>query len=762
MQIRTILTLAAAVAAPAAALAQQSDEVVQLNPLEVVSERSSGYNVTTASTATRTNTPLIDIPQTVDINTSAFWNDLDATSWDQSFAYLANTEVRNRFAGFGDGVNIRGFQNFTNSMAEDGMLVGDQKYKRDLAGYDRIEVVKGPPSAVQGRAAGTAYINWILKKPDLGPNFETAKLMFMDDENGLGGVRLDFDTNATFDNRAMGFRLAGAYQNSDEYMKFMHTRMMDLYPSFRWKATPSTEIVVTNELMKDLTPSREEGHGFAVYSYKDRVLFPMFNVPSDPITALHLPMDFNLSGPGEDEYQEVVSSTVFLTQKIASWLSYRQAVNVRANSIDSAAWTDENNSTPLINYAYIHTILEYHNLNVQGDLDANYTLNKWFGGYTLVGYNYRDEWNTSTIWTALPNPAPFLHPVVNAAGKTTGEQIDIRQAAAAGNSAAFYAGRSVPAGPPTTYTYSDPANFGAYAEQAVGLFNNRLLLNASLRRDHDHTRTFNYIANAQTATSDTQLSSYRYGVTFKIAPNIAIYAVESLQNNPPVTTQKYNGLLPGDPRLAEFFTVSPTQKLYEYGIKTELLDGRLSFTADHWQMNVTGSTINLLQVGTSQGQTVTFGTTTLLTGSESHGFEFESYGALTDRLSLIANFTRMFTSVQNSADPTNPGDLVPLAMDPIWSGNAYLKYDFHDPTQDGFELRGGYRVIGPFIGQVTLTTGAVQIPVPHSQYTIDLGARYSWRNYVFDLAVNNVNDSPFLITRDIAPRNYRISASIRF
>src|SRR3984957_9562695 len=152
------------------ASAPAPDEVVKLAPLEVGGQQTSGYNVTTASTATRTNTALIDIPQTVDIVTNQFWADLHSTTWDESFSYMANVEVRNRFAGFGDTVNIRGFQTLSNSMAEDGILVGDQHYKRDLSGYDRLEIVKGPPSAVQGRASGFGYFNYILKKPTLGDN----------------------------------------------------------------------------------------------------------------------------------------------------------------------------------------------------------------------------------------------------------------------------------------------------------------------------------------------------------------------------------------------------------------------------------------------------------------------------------------------------------------------------------------------------------------------------------------------------------------
>lgn len=43
------------------------EETVVLRPFEVTAEKSTGYKVSTASTATRTNTAIIDIPQSVDI-----------------------------------------------------------------------------------------------------------------------------------------------------------------------------------------------------------------------------------------------------------------------------------------------------------------------------------------------------------------------------------------------------------------------------------------------------------------------------------------------------------------------------------------------------------------------------------------------------------------------------------------------------------------------------------------------------------------------
>ena len=245
----------------ATATSAASDQVVTLSPFAVSDHQDKGYAVSSASTATRTNTPLIDIPQTVDIVTSQMWADMDSTTWDESFKYVANAFVRNRNAGGGDDINIRGFQATNNSIAVDGMLVGDQHYKRDLVGYDRLEIVKGPPSAVQGRAGGTGLFNYIMKKPDLTDgDFTDVKLTIGTDDFNHEFYRGELDSNYLFNSAGtFGGRIAAAWQRSDDYIKFQHFSLVSIYPSFRWKMSDKTDIIMTNEILKDLTPSREEG-----------------------------------------------------------------------------------------------------------------------------------------------------------------------------------------------------------------------------------------------------------------------------------------------------------------------------------------------------------------------------------------------------------------------------------------------------------------------------------------------------------------------
>lgn len=733
-----------------AATPATKEEAIVLAPFTVSVEGSNGYKVSTATTATRTNTALIDIPQTVDVITKEFWNDVGATTFDQSFRYVANTYVRNRNAGSGDGVNLRGFET-NGSISVDGVRLGSNH--RDLSAYERLEVVKGPPSAVQGRAGGTGLLNYILKKPELGQDGTMLKYSFSTDQYDGQSNRIEFDTNISFDHsRKFAARVAGAWQNGNDYIKFQKRKVEALSPSFKWQIGPKTELVVVTELLKLTTPNREEGHGFAVYPVKLRKLVPIFNNATDPITALNLPYDFNIIGPGGQDKSTTASGTLFFTHQFTDWLFFRQVGNLRSFTNNQFSFTGEDNTKTLVNSQYTGGINSRRGSTAQGDLIAKYHFRDIVTGTTMVGYSYDDGFSHGTNYSGLPS-APF-------------NQLDMVAIKASGYSAAFYSGRTVPVLNRSSETTNNSYSLGKFIQQDLGLFNDRLLITGGLRSDHDVSQTSNLVNNTTAAATNTTLNSFRYGVTYKFSANLALYAVKSVQNDATRTIQRYNGLLAGDPRLSEFFTVSPLSNLKEIGIKGEAFTGRMSYALNYWEMTRQGSVVNILANGTSQGSPVTFGTQTEIQGAKSKGFEFSAYGSITNRLSLIANYTKMttsqaFTGQQNSVGYSVAAGTttIPIRFAPTWNGNVFMKYSFRDTKNEGFEVKAGLSAIGPFLAQIT-NFGLTKIP--QNQKSVDLGASYRWQKYDFDLMVTNVTNAPFLVTRDQPPRTVRLSVATRF
>jgi outer membrane receptor for monomeric catechols len=754
-----LLVLAAGAAG--AAFAQSStpsakpDAPITLRPFEVTAEASKGYRVSSASTATRTNTALIDIPQSVDIVTKEFWNDIGATSFDQSFKYLANVFVRNRHAGNGDNISLRGFET-PGSISVDGVRMGNNK--RDLVGYERLEVVKGPPSAVQGRAGGSGLLNYIAKKPQIGSNSRFVKYAFSFDEYDGYMNRVEFDANITpGSQQAFAARVAGAWQQGNDYIQFQKVKSRVLYPSFKWQITPRTELNVNAELLDLLTPSREEGHGFALYPEKLRRLIPRYDNSTDPITALGLPYDFNISGPGNDDKTKVANTTVFLTHQFNDWLYFRQVGHVRYFGYNQYWWTGENNLTTLIPSSSQGSVGWRRGQTAQGDLVAKYNLGSVAAAMTMVGYSYDDGSFEDSFYNGIP-AAPF-------------NTLNLAAMKAGGYSASYFNGR-VANLPRATYTENDSYSRGYFVQQDVAFFQKRLLITGGLRSDKDVFETRSKITGLRTAGSRQTLNSWRYGATFKINPSLSVYVVNSLQNDTPSSVQRATRLTPGDPRLNEFFAISPGTELKEIGVKGEVFEGRLSVTANYWEMAKKDLTITFTSTTTSQAPS-DFGTPiniaeTFKYDGTSKGVELTAYGAITDRLSVIANYTvldtsQLFKGQANSEGwsvaTNNPGT-IPLRFAPKWTGNLFVKHSLRDARQQGWEIKGGVTAVGKLLA--SLASGHGFAYIPDAQYSFDAGATYSWRKYQFDLMVTNLTEAPFLITRDQPPRTYRLSVSTTF
>src|SRR5436190_5403186 len=122
---------------------------------------AGGYTVPTITSATRTPTPLRDVPQSVTVITPELMRDQMMTSVADVVRYVpgitAHQGENNR-----DDIVIRG-----NRSSADFFLNGirdDVQYYRDLYNLDRVEALKGPNALVFGRGNGGGAINRVVKE----------------------------------------------------------------------------------------------------------------------------------------------------------------------------------------------------------------------------------------------------------------------------------------------------------------------------------------------------------------------------------------------------------------------------------------------------------------------------------------------------------------------------------------------------------------------------------------------------------------------
>ncbi len=126
-----------------------------------------GYQIPSISSATRTPTPLRDVPQSVTVVTHELIagpadDRASATSCATCPGISAHQGENNR-----DQVIIRG-----NSSSADFFVNGvrdDVQYYRDLYNLDRVEALKGPNAMIFGRGGGGGVINRVTKEAGFQP-----------------------------------------------------------------------------------------------------------------------------------------------------------------------------------------------------------------------------------------------------------------------------------------------------------------------------------------------------------------------------------------------------------------------------------------------------------------------------------------------------------------------------------------------------------------------------------------------------------------
>lgn len=150
--------------------------------------RSDGYVAVNSVTATKTDTPLIDIPQTIQVITRQQLEDQAQRSMADVLRYVPGTTV-GQGEGNRDQITLRG-QNSTSDFFLDGVR-DDVQYYRNLYNIERVEVLKGPYALIFGRGGGGGIINRVQKAPSAENFFATTS----GSANTFGSWDLSADIN---------------------------------------------------------------------------------------------------------------------------------------------------------------------------------------------------------------------------------------------------------------------------------------------------------------------------------------------------------------------------------------------------------------------------------------------------------------------------------------------------------------------------------------------------------------------------------------
>lgn len=600
----------------ATARAADANDDTLLPPVLVNGWYASQYLVPRTSSATGTDTPLVDIAQSVEVIPAAVLRDQGTQSLAEAVRNAPGISV-NMGEGMRDEFLLRGVKTkydfFTDGMRD------DTEYMRDLYNISHVDVLQGPAALLFGRGGAGGLINLVTKAPE-GQSIREASLEVGSWEHlrGTADIGGGIGDSAAFRLLAMGEDSGGFRDNY-----FLHRYAVN--PKFAFELGADTRL--------DLSASHLSDRRIV-----DRGITSQDGRPVDvPRGTFFGAPDQNMSVGQVSAF--VASFSHDFNEDLSLNSSFRTSYADReyANTYAGGA-VDDNGEFKMKGYAHDHNRRSYLN---RTDLIAN--LGSDAVSHTLlIGAEF--SWQRDHDFQFLPSDGsknlpgrfPILDPEID---PITFPYLD-RDNRVLGRELGLYV--------------QDQISFGEHWKAIVGSRWDRFTVNANyLNPEVSPDNTYNV----------DNVWSPRAGLIFKPVSNYSIYASVTKAFTPQGANIALSRKAPDGANLDPEKAIN-----YEIGNKLDLLDGQLSLSAAVFRLNLDDV---VAEAADGSGDLVN-------TGSQrNRGFSVSADGALSSQWSIFANYTHLDARITRATEEADAGAHVGLVPDnqfSIWTRYAMTSH----------------------------------------------------------------------------------------
>jgi catecholate siderophore receptor len=201
-----------------------------------------GVYANNTSVATKTNTPLVNIPQSLSVLTKDFIRDQGFANLTDVTRYVPGVAVH-QGEGNRDELVIRGVDSSANFFVNG--FRDDVQYFRDFYNAQSVEVLKGPAALTFGRGAGGGIVNRTLKEADGVPIYEATG-----QTGSYGDRRFTLDAGQAV-NENVAVRFNAFYEGSDAFRDFGHLERYGINPTVTLKLDDDTKLKLSYEYFHD-------------------------------------------------------------------------------------------------------------------------------------------------------------------------------------------------------------------------------------------------------------------------------------------------------------------------------------------------------------------------------------------------------------------------------------------------------------------------------------------------------------------------------
>jgi iron complex outermembrane receptor protein len=565
----------------------------------------------------------------------------------------ASVVRQNTLGGLWDSFAVRGFtgdENLPSGYLVNGFNAGRGfSGQRDVAGIERVEVLKGPAAAVLGRGEPGGSINLVTKQAELGRSFGTASLQYRSFDTG----RVEGDANVAITD-TLTARLIGYAEAGDTFRDTVSQQRWGVLPSIGLGLGDATRLTYDFEWTRVEVPF---DRGIVVLNGDFRTVprSRFLGEPSDGDTVaratghqLRLQHDF------DDKWSLLVGAShrdTLLTgaSSDAETLRARQKLYADGQSLSRQRRTRR--------YTSEHSVLR---AEVSGEFQTGMLRHR-----VLIGADY-DHFDTDQLFTRYRGPV-----VTATTTDRAGYVLDLRDP--------VYGRYPVPVTAPITDRLDVQRTAGGYIQDQISL-TDRLQVRIGGRYDDFLLRVDNRLSNVVGRRKRSRFSP-QAGIVYELARPLSVYAAYG---------EGYRANIGADARGNVF--EPETSRSIEAGLKLTALGGKLTGTLSVYQLEKS----NVLATDTlNPGFSVAIGK------ARSRGVELDVNGRLPGGVDVLLSYAYTDAEARSRVlDPNfsfqiEPGD--PLINIP--------KHNLNAQASRGFTIAGRDAMLGAGVQHVGRRSG---------------------------------------------------------
>ncbi len=580
--------------------AQTAPTSIMLDPIQVEGGTPRGgivgYVAQESDASTKTDTPLLEVPQSVSIVPQDQIRDQGASNVSEALRYTPSVLVQpNGESSHYDELRIRGFEPLK---YQDGLPLPLQNWwatpRVETYGLQQIDVLRGPGSALYGQNSPGGLVNMVSRRPVFSPIGEVQLQLGSYDR-----VQGAFDIGGPLtQDRTLAMRLTGLMRDADTQVDHTHDQRVFIAPAFTWRPTDSTTLTILTQYAEDRG------------TYPHQYLPAQGTVYGNPYGRISRHTYVGDDSNNDFRRAQYAVGYAFEHRFDDTW-TVRQNLRYMGMSMDMLALRGEGLQADLRTLNRSATMMDADSANIALDNQGQAIFRTGALEHKLLfGLDYARTTGSYVFDLGTADPIDVFRPVyTNANARNFTRRADQHQTL---------------------------DQFGLYAQDQVRF--DRWLLTLSARQDWAGMRSDDYLFDTRTKQDDSEFT-YRAGLTYNFPNGIAPYVSYATSFQPVIGVDTNNQPF-----------VPTTGRQVEAGVKYQPNGMNALFTLavfDLQQENsITYDPVTFL--GTQSGEV------------RVRGIELEARAALTEQIEFLASYSYLNSEITASSNPFEIGRNQPM------------------------------------------------------------------------------------------------------